>query len=129
MVVREQLNTTARQYGEVVLADAASGQSPGTLDSLKSRCKEGMAHFLPSRYNFYWEQARSRYRFNKLTNCSPGAVYRRKEKRAFRPIVPLQFLPRWHRVSPAKSVTNNLPILSVAAGLILKLSRLQKLSR
>jgi len=43
---------TARQYGEVVLPDAASGQSPGTLAGKLSRCKEGMAHFLPSRYKF-----------------------------------------------------------------------------
>ena len=41
---------TARQYGEVVLPDAASGQSPGTLARKLSRCKEGMAHFLPSGY-------------------------------------------------------------------------------
>jgi hypothetical protein len=42
------LNLTARQYGEVVLPDASTGQSPGTLASKLSRCKEGMAHFLPS---------------------------------------------------------------------------------
>jgi len=34
---------TARQYGEVVLPDVASGQGPGTLASKLSRCKEGMA--------------------------------------------------------------------------------------
>jgi hypothetical protein len=34
---------TARQYGEVVLPDEASGQSPGTLAGRLSRCKEGMA--------------------------------------------------------------------------------------
>ena len=50
-----QLLITARQYGEVVLPDAASGQGPGTLArsperSEGSRCKEGMAHFLPSGY-------------------------------------------------------------------------------
>jgi hypothetical protein len=33
---------TARQYGEVVLPDAASGQGPGTLARKLSRCKEGM---------------------------------------------------------------------------------------
>jgi len=32
---------TARQYGEVVLPDASTGQSPGTLASKLSRCKEG----------------------------------------------------------------------------------------
>ena len=44
---------TARQYGEVVLPDAASGQGSGTLFRKLSRCKEGMAHFLPSWYKFY----------------------------------------------------------------------------
>ena len=34
---------TARQYGEVVLPDASTGQSPGTLARKLSRCKEGMA--------------------------------------------------------------------------------------
>jgi hypothetical protein len=47
------LRTTARQYGEVVLPDAASGQGTGTLDTKLSRCKEGMAHFLPSGYKVY----------------------------------------------------------------------------
>ena len=41
---------TARQYGEVVLPDASTGQNPGTLAAKLSRCKEGMAHFLPSGY-------------------------------------------------------------------------------
>jgi len=30
----------------------STGQDPGTLGSLLSRCKEGMAHFLPSGTNF-----------------------------------------------------------------------------
>ena len=44
-----QLAITARQYGEVVLPDAASGQSPGTPSRVLgrarklSRCKEGLA--------------------------------------------------------------------------------------
>jgi hypothetical protein len=37
------LTLTARQYGEVVLPDASTGQGPGTLASKLSRCKEGMA--------------------------------------------------------------------------------------
>ena len=37
---------TARQYGEVVLPDAASGHDPDTLATKLSRCKEGMAWFL-----------------------------------------------------------------------------------
>ena len=32
---------TARQYGEVVLPDASTGQGPGTLASKLSWCKEG----------------------------------------------------------------------------------------
>ena len=40
------LPITARQYGEVVLPDAASGQGPDTLARKLSRCKEGMAQFL-----------------------------------------------------------------------------------
>jgi hypothetical protein len=57
------LRITARQYGEVVLPDASTGQGPGTLARKLSRCKEGMpcpdersetgAHFLPSWYKFY----------------------------------------------------------------------------
>jgi hypothetical protein len=49
----DELLITARQYGEVVLPDAASGQGPGTLAEKLSRCKEGMSHFLPSGYKFY----------------------------------------------------------------------------
>jgi hypothetical protein len=48
-----KLPLTARQYGEVVLPDAASGHDPDSLARKLSRCKEGMAHFLPSWYNFY----------------------------------------------------------------------------
>ena len=90
MNIKDRLldSLTTRQYGEVVLPDAASGQGPGTLASKLSRCKEGMAHFLPSWYKFYCVQMRvsgcnSHYKFV----LSAGAK--------------------------AKSVTNNLPILSV----------------
>ena len=31
----------------------STGQGPGTLARKLSRCKEGMAHFLPSWYKFY----------------------------------------------------------------------------
>jgi hypothetical protein len=48
-----ELTITARQYGEVVLPDAASGHDPDTLATKLSRCKEGMAWFLPSGYKFY----------------------------------------------------------------------------
>jgi hypothetical protein len=42
-ILQAQLHTTARQYGEVVLPDEASGQCTYTLASILSRCKEGMA--------------------------------------------------------------------------------------
>ena len=42
-VPHRALPLTARQYGEVVLPDASTGQSPGTLARKLSRCKEGMA--------------------------------------------------------------------------------------
>jgi len=63
--VSSQLRITARQYGEVVLPDAASGQGPGTLARKLSRCKEGMAHFLPSRYKILWTLRVSRYKFDR----------------------------------------------------------------
>ncbi len=42
-VPQRALPLTARQYGEVVLPDASTGQNPGTLARKLSRCKEGMA--------------------------------------------------------------------------------------
>ena len=35
-----------------MLPDDSTGQGPGTLARKLSRCKEGMAHFLPSGYKF-----------------------------------------------------------------------------
>ena len=48
---------TARQYGEVVLPDEATGQVLLTLARKLSRCKEGMAQFLPLWYRFYGHYA------------------------------------------------------------------------
>ena len=67
-----QLTITARQYGEVVLPDASTGQGPGTLARKLSRCKEGMAHFLPSWYKFYWALRVSRYKFDRSREFIPG---------------------------------------------------------
>jgi len=64
---------TARQYGEVVLPDASTGQHPDTLAAKWSRCKEGMAHFLPSWYKFFWELVRSRYKVSKWPGIDPGS--------------------------------------------------------
>jgi hypothetical protein len=64
-VLCKTLHITARQYGEVVLPDASTGQSPGTLAAKLSRCKEGMAWFLPSWHKFCCMLARSRYKFGR----------------------------------------------------------------
>jgi hypothetical protein len=74
---------TARQYGEVVLPDASTGQGPGTLARKLSRCKEGMACFLSSWYKFYWALRVSRrapcersewrgYKFSRSYELIPG---------------------------------------------------------
>ena len=63
---------TARQYGEVVLPDDSTGQGPGTLARKLSRCKEGMAHFLPSWYKFYCVLARSRYKLDRSREFITG---------------------------------------------------------
>ena len=68
------LRITARQYGEVVLPDDSTEQSPGTLATKLSRCKEGMAHFLPSRHRVLWPLRASRYRVVKELVNYPGAV-------------------------------------------------------
>ncbi len=56
---------TARQYGEVVLPDAASGHDPDTLASKLSRCKEGMAWFLPIQVQVLSKPGVSRYKFDR----------------------------------------------------------------
>ena len=129
---------TARQYGEVVLPDASTGQGLGTLARKLSRCKEGMACFLQSWYKFYCVLARSRYNFDGSREFIPGkklvestgAVSRYKLSRSqkFITVQDLNYVQM--RVSgcmnhyksvlgagaKAKSVTNNLPILSVLCG-------------
>ena len=60
-----------------MLADASTGQNPGTLArsperSEGSRCKEGMAHFLPSGYKFYLALRVSRYNFDRSHEFIPG---------------------------------------------------------
>ena len=127
---------TARQYGEVVLPNEASGQGLGTLAAKLSRCKEGMAHFLQSWYKFYCVLARSRYKFYRSREAIPGykvsgvhwrsiAVQTISEAENCQGILNLNC--QQMRVSgcnshyrfvlgagaKAKSVTNNLPILSV----------------
>jgi len=131
------LPLTARQYGEVVLPDAASGQGPVTLARKLSRCKEGMAHFLPSGYKFCEVYACRGTILNGAANLSPvvklmastGAVSRYNLSRSQKSVTVKDLNCGQVRVSgcnghykfvlragaKAKSVTNNLPILSVLA--------------
>ena len=118
-----------------MLPDAASGQSPGTLARKLSRCKEGMAHFLPSRYKFCELYECRGTRLIGATNLSPvtklgegtGAVSRYKLSRSQKYVKVQDLNCGQMRVSgcngdyefvlgagaKTKSVTNNLPLLSV----------------
>ena len=118
-----------------MLPDASTGQSPGTLARKLSRCKEGMAHFLPSWYKFSelyecrgtrWIGTASLSLVTKLV-AGTGAVSRYKLSRSQKSIMVHDLNCRQMRVSgcnghyefvlgagaKAKSVTNNLPLLSV----------------
>jgi hypothetical protein len=55
-----------------VLPDVSTGQHPGTLAAKWSRCKEGMAHFLPSWYKFYRALRVSRYKVDRSREFIPG---------------------------------------------------------
>jgi len=136
-VSHHELPLTARQYGEVVLPDASTGHVLWTLARKLSRCKEGMAHFLPSRYKVLWALRVSRYKVDRSRELIPGykvgsghmrsvAVhtiskpeisqgvgFKSRADARVRVKRPLQIC-LWCR-SKAKSVTNNLPILSVLA--------------
>ena len=59
---------------ESALPDASTGQGPDTLARKLSRCKEGIAHFLPSRYRTFWPLRVSRYRVVKVFVNYQGAV-------------------------------------------------------
>jgi len=139
------LRITARQYGEVVLPDASTGQGLGTLARKLSRCKEGMAHFLLSGYKFSEVYECRVTRLIGAANLSPvtksmagtGAVSRYKLSRSQKLVTVQDFNSGQMRALPdealrsrvsgcnnhykfvlsavakAKSVTNNLPILSV----------------
>jgi len=123
------------QHPATVLIPRASGATE------LSRCKEGMAHFLPSRYKFCRALRVSRYKFDRSHELIPGykvgsghmrsvAVhtiskpeisqgvgFKSRADARVRVKRPLQIC-LWCR-SKAKSVTNNLPILSVLVLLII----------
>jgi hypothetical protein len=130
-----------------VLPDASTGQSTGTLAEKLSRCKEGMAHFLPSRYKFCELFECRDTSLIGAANLSPvtklvagtGAVSRYKLSRSQKFITVLDFNYVQMCVSgcnghyefvlgagaKAKSVTNNLPLLSVLGVVICYLSVMQ----
>jgi hypothetical protein len=113
-------------------------QGPGTLARKLSRCKEGMAHFLPSRYKFCELYECRGTMLIGAANLSPvtkleagtGAVSRYKLSRSQKFVKVLEINCGQTRVSgcknhyefvlsagaKAKSVTNNLPLLSVLGG-------------
>jgi hypothetical protein len=125
-----------------VLPDASTGQSPGTLARKLSRCKEGMAHFLQSRYKFCGLYECCGTSLIGATNLSPvtklvagtSAVSRYKLYRSQKFVKMQDFDCGQMSVSgcnghyefvlgagtKAKSVTNNLPLLSVL-GIVLYL--------
>ena len=65
LLIVSELAITARQYGEVVLPDVASGQGPGTLAIKLSRCKEGTAQFLQIQVQSLLALRVSRYKFDR----------------------------------------------------------------
>ena len=93
LAVREYdgLNITARQYGEVVLPDTSTEQSPDSLAARLSRCKEGMARVFAVRVRSWFNITRVAIQAFKMTDklsryCyllnSTGAVSRYKLSRS-----------------------------------------------
>ena len=125
-----------------MLPDASTGQGPGTLAAKLSRCKEGMAHFLPSWHKFFEHYECRGTSLIGAANLSPvtmlvagtGAVSRYKLSRSQKFVKVREFNCGQMRVSgcnghykfvlgagsKAKSVTNNLPLaLSVLGNVLL----------
>jgi hypothetical protein len=119
-----------------VLPDDSTGQGPGTLAAKLSRCKEGMAHFLPVKAQGYLRftsvavQGFSEPRVNHRLQGWWHALAQRsryKLSRSQKSVMVLDLNCLQMRVSgcknhykfvldagpKAKSVTNNLPLLSV----------------
>jgi hypothetical protein len=143
-----RLPLTARQYGEVVLTDEASGQGPGTLARKLSRCKPACRQagrvwrtFCRPGTNFIEHYTCRGTSLIGATNLSPvtklvagtGAVsrYNLSRSQKFITVQDLNCVQisvsgcnnHYESVlsvgAKAKSVTNNLPILSVlVAGML-----------
>ena len=135
-IILTPMCVTARQYGEVVLPDASTGQSPGTLAKKLSRCKEGMACVFAVQVHSWLNITRIAVQTFKVTEklswyCyfinSTGAVSRYNLSRSQKLVKVRKFdcefwrefrVPRSAGIvlvagAKAKTMTNNLPILSV----------------
>ena len=121
-----------------MLPDESTGQSPGTLAEKLSRCKEGMAHFLQIKVQGFvrftsvavqgFSKPRTYPRLQSLW-CSLAQRSRYKLSRSQKFVMVQDFICVQMRESwckshyrfvlgagaKAKSVTNNLPLLSVLA--------------
>jgi hypothetical protein len=60
--------------GQAIKGGCVTRRHPGTLARKLSRCKEGMAHFLPSGYRVLWPLRASWYRAVKELVNYPDAV-------------------------------------------------------
>ena len=104
---------TARQYGEVVLPDASTGQSPGTLARKLSRCKEGMARVFAVQVLIWLSITSVALQVILRMGNYPGIVI------LLTVVTRFGFVKHYGPVmvagAKAKTVTNNLPILSVLA--------------
>jgi hypothetical protein len=93
-----------------VLPDDSTGQGPGTLAAKLSRCKEGMARVFAVMAGANLVIRVSRYNFTKWSSLSPGigcckwALARSRYKHSEAVL---------GAGAKAKTVTNNLPLLSV----------------
>ena len=137
-ITNECLHLTARQYGEVVLPDAASGQGPGTLGQKAVTVQGGygalfavMVQILLRAGAIAVQVLIGATNLSLVTKfvASPGAVSRYKLSRSQEFITVQDFNYEQMSVSrcmnhyksvlsagvKAKTVTNNLPILSVLA--------------
>jgi hypothetical protein len=102
---------TARQYGEVVLPDAASGQGPDSLARKLSRCKEGMARVFAVRVQILLSITRVAVQaISEPENCH-GARFKLRTDARIRVHKSYKYI--LGAGAKAKTVTSNLPILSV----------------
>jgi hypothetical protein len=105
---------TARQYGEVVLPDDSTGQSPGTLAANLSRCKEGMACVFAVMVQILLRAGAIAVQTISEPVIYHGAGFKLRADERIRVREHYEFVSK--AGAKAKTVTNNLPILSVLGG-------------